>query len=349
MALNTRAKAFVGVSVVVVLLAAAALGYFLLTGGAGPLGGIIGGGGRPKICPLTGTEPASGRNVPQRGTLAVKIENISVSRPQIGLLEADIVYEEPVEGGITRFFVVYQCRDAQRLGPVRSARTVDRDLLLQFGRPIFAYSGGVAPVKQAIQDAGIRDVNFDEFPDPYEEDPNRSPPHNLFSSTRILYRAGGRGEAPEPIFAYDPDRPAPGASRRAREIHVNYSPESDVFWRFRRGQGGYLRFHGTEPHTMEDGSQVSVTNVVVQVVDVRLTGARDPAGNPVPEVSVIGRGDAFVFRNGRVIEGRWLRPSREEVTQLVDRQGNEIALAPGTTWVQLFPKELVDEGRLDFG
>jgi hypothetical protein len=348
MALTTRGKTLIGVAVVVVLLAAAALGYFLFTGGGGPLGGVFGGGGRPKICPLTGLEPAGGRTVPERPALAVKIENISVSRPQIGLEAADIVYEEPVEGGITRFVVMFQCGDAGRLGPVRSARIVDRDILLQFGRPLFGYSGGVPQVKQAIRAAGIRDVNIDEAPNAYDLDPSREAPHNLYTTTRALYRAGRGGrQLPEPVFTYDEDTPTEGA-RRAREVHVDFSPESDVFWRYRRGQGRYLRFHGDEAHTLEDGTQVSATNVVVQVVQVRLTDVVDPAGNPIPEVSVIGRGPAFVFRNGRLIQGQWIREDRDDFTQLVDRQGNDIALAPGTTWVELFPRERFDEDRLDF-
>lgn len=348
MALTTRGKTMIGVALVVVLLAAAALGYFLLTG-SGPLAGITGGIGRPKICPLTGLEPGEGRVVPERRALAVKIENISVSRPQIGLQAADIVYEQPVEGGITRFVVVFQCRDAARLGPVRSARIVDRDILLQFGSPLFGYSGGIAQVKSAIREAGVRDVNIDEAPDAYELDPSRVAPHNLYTSTRALYRAGGGGrEVPEPVFTFDEDLPSEGA-RRAREVHVDFSPESDVFWRYRRGQNRYLRFHGEEPHTLEDGKHVSATNVVVQVVMVRLTGLRDPAGNPVPEVNVIGGGPAFVFRNGKVIQGRWVRESKGAITRFEDRQGNEIALAPGTTWVELFPRERFDDDRLAFG
>jgi hypothetical protein len=347
MALTTRGKTLIGVAVVVVLLAAAALGYFLLTGG-GPLDGIIGGIERPKACPLTGLEPSGGRSVPQRRALAVKIENISVSRPQIGLEAADIVYEQPVEGGITRFVAVFQCRDAERLGPVRSVRESDPMILVQFGSPLFGYSGGIPQVKQAIRAVGVVDVGIDEAPNAYELDPNRDAPHNLYTATRALYRAGRGGrQVPDAVFTYDEDAPTEG-TRRARTVHADYSPESDVFWRYRRGQNRYLRFHGTEPHTLEDGTQVSATNVVVQVVEVRPTGRLDPAGNPVPEPVLIGRGPAFVVRNGRVIQGRWIRETRDDITQLVDRQGNEIALAPGTTWVQLFPRERFDEKRLDF-
>lgn len=347
MALTTRGKTLIGVAVVVVLLAAAALGYFLLTG-TSPLDGLTGGIGRPETCPLTGLEPAGGRGVPARPALAVKIENISVSRPQVGLEAADIVYEQPVEGGITRFIAVFQCRDTDRLGPVRSVRESDANMLVQFGRPLFGYSGGIPQVKEAIRAAGVIDVGIDEVPGAYTLDPNREAPHNLYTTTRGLYRAGRGGrEVPDPVFTYHEDLPSEG-TRRGRTIHADFSPESDVFWRYRRGQDRYLRFHGTEPHTLEDGTQMSVTNVIVQVVVVRATGRLDPAGNPVPEPVVIGRGPAYVFRNGRVIQGRWIRESRDDITRFVDRRGDEIALAPGTAWVELFPRELFDEDRFDF-
>jgi hypothetical protein len=346
MALTTRGKTVIAVSVVVVLLAAAALGYFLLTGG-GPLAGITGGSPRPKICPLTGTE-AGGRGAPERPALAVKVENLSSARPQAGLNGADVVYEQPVEGGITRFIVIFQCRNADRIGPVRSVREVDPTILVQFGTPLLGYSGGVQGVIRTIRGAGVKDVNIDEVPEAYQIDPNREAPHNLYTTTRNLYRFGRGGrQVPDPVFVYEEE--VPEGARRARTVHVSFSPESDVFWRYRRGQTRYLRFHGEEPHTLEDGSQVSATNVVVQVVVVRPTGRLDPAGNPVPEPVVTGSGRAFVFRNGRVIQGRWVRESRDEITRFEDRQGNEIALAPGTTWVELFPKARFDADGLTFG
>ena len=347
MALTTRGKTIISVAVVVVLLAAAAIGYFLLTGG-GPLAGITGGAGRPKACPLTGVEPSRGR-VPERPALAVKIENASVSRPQAGLQSADIVYEQPVEGGITRFIAIFQCRNAERVGPVRSVRESDPAILVQFGSPLFGYAGGVAAIEEAVRDAGIQDLNYKIAVEAYTRDPNRTPPHDLYTTTRALYRSGrGSPEVPEPVFTYEEDAPSEGA-RRAREVHVNFSPESDVLWRYRRGQNRYLRFHGEEAHTLEDGNQVSSTNVIVQVVQVRLTGRTDPAGNPVPEPVVLGRGQAFVFRNGRLIRGQWIREGRGDITRFEDRQGNEIALAPGTTWVELFPRERFEADGLEFG
>ncbi|HSL67556.1 MAG TPA: DUF3048 domain-containing protein, partial [Actinomycetota bacterium] len=197
MALTARGKTVIGVLAVLVLLGAAVVGYLLMTGRGGTLGGIIGGTTRPEPCPLTGIEPESGS--PERPALAIKVENIAEARPQAGLDRADIVYEEPVEGGITRFVVVFHCGDARRVGPVRSVRVVDADILVQFGRPLFGFAGGVPPAVRRVSRAGIQDLNYNVAVDAYTRDPNRSAPHDLYTSTRALYRAGEDTGVPEPI------------------------------------------------------------------------------------------------------------------------------------------------------
>src|SRR5438445_1471791 len=134
----------------------------------------------PPVCPLTGVNPKG--SVPNRPALAMKVENLPSARPQTGLSWADIVYEEPVEGSITRFIVVYQCQDASRVEPVRSARLTDPDILVQFGKPLFAYAGGVPKVVTAVREAGLIDVNFNtpRAAADYHRDPNRSAPHDLY-------------------------------------------------------------------------------------------------------------------------------------------------------------------------
>lgn len=346
MALTARGKTVVGVLAVLVLLGTAALGYLLLTGQGGPLGGIVGGATRPQPCPLTGIEPEGGS--PDRPALAIKIENLDVARPQAGLERADIVYEEPVEGGITRFVAIYHCRDARRVGPVRSVRVVDADILSQFGAPLFGYAGGVPPAVNRLERAGVQDLNFNDAADAYSRDPGRSAPHNLYTSTRALYRLGRDTGSPEPVFTYDPEPPGEEDSGRGRRVAVGFSPAADVAWRYRPEPGTYVRFHGAEPHTLEAGGQVAATNVVVQVVRVVPGAIIDPAGNPSPEIEVIGRGPAFVFRDGRVVEGEWVREGPEEATRFLDAEGNDIPLAPGTTWVELFPRDRYDAGGFSF-
>src|SRR5919204_2816874 len=121
-------------------------------------------GGKPehRVRCLTGKLPAHG-SAPDRPALAIKVENLPEARPQAGLDNADIVYEEPVEGGITRFIVVYQCHDAKRVGPVRSARFTDLDILPQYGtQTLFGYAGGAPQVEQRVQDSGLVDLGFQQ-------------------------------------------------------------------------------------------------------------------------------------------------------------------------------------------
>src|ERR1019366_966916 len=115
-------------------------------------------------CPLTGV-PAPGNKVPRRVALAVKIGNDPASRPQSGLDNADIVYEEMAEGGITRYMAVFQCQNAPVIGPTRSVRWDDWNVLQQYQHAILAYSGGIAPwMQQAASPPWILNANGSEYP-----------------------------------------------------------------------------------------------------------------------------------------------------------------------------------------
>ena len=303
-------------------------------GGTGVLGGIL--GDDPVICPLTGQE-AEDEALAERRVLAVKIENSPEARPQIGLAEADVVYEQEAEGGITRFNVLYHCSDAERIGPIRSARPVDPPILQQYGDPLFVHAGSVDAVIEDVEAAGIEMINCNFEEEVCPRDPEHTAPHDIFTSTDSLRDAGeDTGDPPADVFAFEEDEPQ---GKRGREVHLNFSPVADVTWRYRGNQEAYMRFHDEEPHDLEDGSQVSAINVVVMMVDRRDTRISDAAGNPVPTFEVVGEGDLYVFRNGTVVEGTWQREEESSPTELLDKDGNEIALAPGNTWVELFPND----------
>jgi hypothetical protein len=325
-----------------VVLIGGAVGAFLLLGGNGPFGladdgGVGHGSGAPPPirCPLTGLSKKG--SVPNRPALAVKVENIPSVRPQIGLSYADIIYEEPVEAGITRFIVIYQCRNADQIEPIRSARTSDPAILRQYGSPIFAYSGAVPQVVSAVRNAGLIDVNFERHQGAYKRDPARLAPHNLYSSTDALYAAAQTDDgAPEPVFRYSSVRPK---GQKAREVHLPFSIYSDVYWRWNKTQKAWLRSHGDVAHTYSDGAQVNAKNVVIQLVKLEDSGIVDANGVSSPEVVSVGRGVAYVLRNGRVIKGTWERDRVKDITVFRDAQGNEISLTPGNTWVELLPEE----------
>lgn len=352
MSLIRRGRVLAAFLAVVVLLGGVAYAALFIGGraGVGPLatGGPDSNPDSPKgppppppRCPLTGVDPEG--EVPNRPALAIKVENLPSARPQTGLSWADIVYEEPVEAGITRFIAVYQCQDAERVQPVRSARLTDPDILVQFGRPLFAYSGGVPQVTQAVRQARLIDVNASTAigADAYHRDPQRVAPHDLYTGTRELYRAARsrirRAGPPDPLFAYRSGRPT---GRRVQEIHLPFSSSSDVFWRWSADQRAFVRFHGSDPHVSSDGTQFSAKNVVVQVVKIVLSDIVDVNGVRSPEVVATGTGEAYVLRRGRIVTGTWSRPTLADVTRFQDANGDEILLTPGNTWVELLPDDV---------
>lgn len=343
-ALSRRGKvAAAGATIAVA--ASGALGYFALFPQQAPAFvrstlqtvGIVGPEAGPPAptCPLTG-EVVPGGKVPARPALAIKVENHPEARPQAALNEADIVVEEPVEGGYTRFIAIFQCNDADRVGPVRSGRTTDPDYLRQLGSAVFGYAGGVNRVKKEVPAVGLVDVNYIIAADEYTRDPSRSAPHDLYTTTADLWRAAASASgAPDPLFAYSPSWD--GRARAVSSVHLPYSWVSDVIWTWDRGQRVWLRSHGDEPHLDEVGDQVSARSVVIQVVRVTDGDIIDPAGNPSPEVELTGTGKAYVLRGGKVIVGRWERETLDAVTRFVTKDGTEMTLAPGPAWVQLLP------------
>ena len=341
----TRRAKLVAAGATVAVVAGVALGYFALFPQQAPafvrdtlqsVGLADPEAGAPDAtCPLTGA-PDPGSDVPDRPALAIKIENAPEARPQAALNEADVIVEEPVEGGYTRFIAVFQCGDSDRVGPVRSGRTTDPDYLRQLGPAVFGYAGGRNVVKQEVPKVGLVDVNYIEAADAYTRDGSRAAPHNLYTTTDALWGAArSKDGAPDPLFTYASAWDGP--AKRIRSAHLPYSGVSDVYWHWNGGKGAWLRSHGEVPHVLEGNERVSATNVVIQVVTVTDSDFLDSAGNPSPEVELTGSGKAYVLRDGKVIRGRWERESLHDMTTFVTKDGIEIALAPGRTWVELLP------------
>jgi hypothetical protein len=295
----------------------------------------------PPTCPLTGEE-APDDAVPARPALAVKVENAPEARPQAALNDADLVVEEPVEGGLTRFIAIFQCGGSKRVGPVRSARTTDPKFLAQLGVPVLGYSGAAPAVTQSLQEAKLVALDETSGGAAFVRDSSRVSPHNLYLSTPALYREAHAGKhPPDALFAYSDTWE--GRSRRVSSIRLDFSSASDVHWTWSKRDGAWLRAHGDVPHELEDGEQVSAANVVVQLVSVTNSGIVDAAGNPSPDVDLVGSGRAYVLRDGRLIVGRWERESLHDPTTFVAKDGTEITLSPGRTWIELLPNWISPE------
>jgi hypothetical protein len=294
----------------------------------------------PPTCPLTGL-PAPGGTVPRRPALAVKIENLPIARPQYGFPAADVVYEEPVEGGITRFIAIYQCHDAARIEPVRSGRFIDVDIVRQYGaHPLFGYAGAIQPVVAAVDASPLIDISVFRAPPPtYFRDSARYAPHNLVSSTSALYAAGAAQHAPNtpppPVFQYGP---VSATATPAAGVHIAYT-SSDQTWTWAPTLGVWERAYvGSGPAAFAEGGQIATTNVVVmKVVMYPSAFVEDITGAHENLLTLTGSGPVQVFRGGKMISGTWQRSSLSHQTQLLDAARHRILLAPGQTWVELVP------------
>jgi hypothetical protein len=352
-ALTSRGKAVVAGGAVVAVLGGG-IAALALSGNAPDsvtkvLGVLPGVDDRVEPCPLTGETLPGDAAPPDRPLLAVKVENTPDAQPLAGLQGADIVYEEVVEGGITRFVALFHCDDANRVGPVRSIRSTDPGILAPFSEhPLLAFSGGSKGVRNIVEDAGMTTLDEDSATKAFERDDDRVAPHNLFTATELLWTKGVKraaGEpAPSPPFEYNDEVPSP--SKKARSATVVFSGLATAEWRWAKGH--WVRYLEGSPMLLESGRPITADNVVIQVVKTTESDFQDVAQYPSPEIDLLGSGKAWVLRDGKLIIGTWERPDESGFTRFLTKSGDEIALKPGTTFVELAPKGMFD-AEISFG
>ncbi len=281
---------------------------------------------------LTGLPDGSNNG---RATLAIKIDNVPPARPQVGINQADVVFEEVVEGQLTRLIAVFHSDDSNPVGPIRSVRTSDLLILGNFNRPLFGNSGGNANVMASLLDSTLIDVGAISQFTPYYRQPGRQAPHNLFSNTddlRQVGRGSGAGQPPQLFRFRRPGNPLPETAVPAGGVSISFGATT-VSYAWNDQVAGWDRTQDRAAHVDADGVQVAPTNVIVQFVDYRPSRADSRS----PEADVIGEGPAWVFTEGHVIEGRWVRDNLEALTVFEDANGDPIELAPGRTWIELAP------------
>jgi Protein of unknown function (DUF3048) N-terminal domain/Protein of unknown function (DUF3048) C-terminal domain len=286
------------------------------------------------IAPFTGLPDPSGVSL-TRSSVAVKIENTPEARPQSGLDVADVVYEEVVDGGITRFWAVFNSNAPENIGPVRSVRAMDPQIVTPLGG-VVAYSGGTEPNVAAIRATGLVWVDENNAGDAFFREPTRSAPHNLFARSALLWERGGVPVPPVPLFQYvDTEQGQTFTGEPVTSFHANYELGYDVSYVWDAnaggpGVGGWLRFQRTNEPFMAAALapvQVNATNVIVQFVPYEGFG----------EGNLIGTGEAWVFSNGQLVRGTWVKGFIGSITEYKDANGAPILLTPGRTWVELVP------------
>ena len=291
---------------------------------------------RARTSPLTGLRPPPGSL--DRPVLVVKIENSVEARPQSGLEAADLVVEELVEGGITRFAAMFQSRRPGTVGPVRSVRHVDASLAGPT-HGLLAYSGGAGNVLGIVRRAPVRQLAPGQAGNAYHRSGRRRAPHNLYASGRALYAHAHRGHQPRGSylpFAPDAASATTASGPRARVLRLAFSRAEHSTWTWDRARHRWVRSEGSRPARAASGARLAAANIVVLRVRTRDAGYRDPAGNGVPETVLTGSGTAVLATGGRVVHVRWHKAGRDRPLRLT-RGGRPVQVAPGRTWVELVP------------
>ena len=286
------------------------------------------------FAPLRGT-PADAASL-RHPSLAVKIDNHWDARPQIALNRTDLVYEELVEGGLTRYVAVWHSDVPDQVGPVRSVRPMDPLIAGPLGG-IIAYSGGQQYFVDLMHATPLLNVVADEDDGTlFERADDRPGPHDLVLAAADVVAANA-GLAPPPVqFAYGTADPLAAPSLAATptsRIELVFSETSSPSWEWDPTTYAWLRSQDGTPDLEASGERIRATNVVT------LRVAIEWPYEEVPLTALTGTGEAWVSAGGRTAHGTWTKPDAGAPITLTADDGSTLRLAPGNTWIELVPNE----------
>lgn len=299
--------------------------------------------------PLTGVLYEVGsENFPALGhpSVACKIDNSFDARPQFALNRTDITFVEMVEGGLTRLVAIWHSDLPDAVGPVRSIRPMDPDILSPFGG-IVCYSGGQLPFVRAIEAAPVFTASetSEQGNGTFKRSKDRPAPHNVIVNASLLAEQHDELRSPKAQFTYSLDQATASAAAgtAVTQFTVKY-PQATSGWKPNSDGTAWLRTQdGTVHRDAATGKQVQATNVVVMTVKIDRSFADSKYGS-VPKTIMVSSGTAWVFTAGKYIEATWSKADAVSPIILKDETGAIINLAPGNTWIELMPK--APEGKI---
>ena len=291
-----------------------------------------------ETAPLTGVQYVAGTNDFLAGpSVACKIDNLDVARPQQGLNSTDMVFDEMVEGGLTRFVAVFHSQLPTNIGPVRSIRPMDPDIISPFGG-IVCYSGGQLKFVNMMRATRVFNANETEEQGKgtFSRTADREAPHNVIVNVQKLQSAHTDLSAPQPVFKFATTADQATAALQgtvATSLKVYY-PAALAQWTPSSDGKLWQRTQDGKPLTDKlDGSRIHATNVVVLdvAVDHRTYGY-------VPKTLMNSSGTGWVFTGGKYVTVNWHKTDQNSPIVLTMADGSDVLLAPGNTWVELKPR-----------
>jgi hypothetical protein len=296
-----------------------------------------------KVLPFVHTAPEnsiSGLPGGDGPVLVVKIDDTPEAHPQIGLEDADIVYIEQVEGGLTRLAAVFSSKIPQKIGPVRSARISDIDLLAQYGHVGFAYSGVQKKMRPVINAANIEDLGAQNHSSTiYTNDVTRNPPYAMVLRADLLLqfvKVKNLNLDTSKDMGWNFGDVASGG-KAISSVHLSWPASSyDAYWSAQEGR--WLLDHSHLPDLAASGVQLGPKMLVIQIVSITDSIYKDKVGGVTPFSASVGSGNGFILRDGKYFAATWTRPDASSGTTWKSMDGSEISFAKGQIWVALTDK-----------
>lgn len=288
-------------------------------------------------CSQKPTSAVSGKEAVDGPLVVVKIDDTDQAHPQAGVDKADLVYIEQVEGGLVRLAAIFSTDVPDRIGPVRSARISDIDLLAQFGKVAFFYSGAQSKFLPVIENANLHNLGAQkESPKLYSRDPNRFAPFDMILiGPEIKKRIADLDVAKASNVGWSFGKLS-NAGDSIASVKITWpAAKYEATW---SGKSWNL-IHNGKPNVTSDGVQISPTTFVIQKVVITDSEYKDKTGAVTPLSITVGEGSGWVLRDGLAIKAKWNRPDPTSGTTWSDLEGNEIKFAPGQVWVALTDRD----------
>ena len=264
----------------------------------------------------------------------VKLDNTRNAQPHAGLHEADVVYIEEVEYGITRLAAVFATTVPSRIGPVRSARITDLDLLAQYGSPAFSFSGVQSKMWPLIASSDLIDISPNKAASAYQRDFSRRAPYNYFLNGPQGLAAAPAASAERNIgFVFDA-APPPGG-RVGLSARIEWPASSAEFTYEQASRLYRVQLNGARAESEGHSPGQRAATVVIQYVEQNPSAFFDKGGGNTPHAETIGAGDAVILRDGLRYDARWSRADEQSGTVFENKKGEPLAFKPGQQWVVL--------------
>jgi hypothetical protein len=319
--------------------AIAAVAFVFLLSGCQSVKNFTNVSGTPTpVEPVVTHNSLSGRVGTDGPVLVVKIDDTYQAHPQIGLDEADVVYIEQVEGGLTRLAAVFSSVIPAQIGPVRSARISDIDILAQYGHVAFAYSGAQSKLLPVIHAANLQDLGAQrESSTIYVRDETRYAPVNLILRADLLMARLKEDSVPIDVsksMGWDFALAAPVGGTSVISVKVKW-PANSYTATWSSTQSRWLLFQNDKPDLAADGKQLGPTTLAIQMVSITPSAYHDKFGGVTPFSATVGQGEGFILRDGNSYPAKWSRPSATSGTTWTQVDGSPLPFAPGQIWVAL--------------